>query len=95
MQNWQKRGDEKKYPKQNARAPTHTHTHTQTTQNTKITKKHKNQAHTSNPTKSSSSTRTPMYHLPQKEAHNRKRVPRKKGEKNLPNPQKRKKKGWE
>jgi len=89
----------KKYPKQNARARAHTHTHTHKThkipkksQNTKITKKHKTQLHTSNPTKSSPSTRTAMYHLPQKEAHNRKRLPRKKGEKTSPTPRKEKKK---
>jgi hypothetical protein len=82
----------KKYPKQNARAHTHNTKHTKHKTQKKITKKHKNQLHTSNPTKSSPSTRTAMYHLPQKEAHNRKRVPRKKGEKTSPTPRKEKKK---
>jgi hypothetical protein len=85
MQNWQKRGDEKTpKKKKKTRAPTRTHKTQKTqkkSQDPRITKKHKNQPHTSTPTKSSPSTGTAMYHLPQKEAHNRKRVPRKKGEK--------------
>jgi hypothetical protein len=83
----------KKYPKQNARAHTHTHTHTKHKKNHKTPKSQRN---TKTNHIQATQQRAPHQHEQQciishkKEAHNRKRVPRKKGEKTSPRPRKEK-----